>query len=143
MEFRRPASAARAVPPRRQPRVNILVVDHEPANREAASATFIALGASVIAVDSADRALQILRADPSIALIFIRVELPGMGGILLAGLARRTRPSLSIALTSDQPAVVVPPLYRVIPMPWSEAMLAELMGHAEPAPMIQPRAFLQ
>lgn len=108
--------------------MNVLVVDHESASRRTATEMFTGLGASVLAVDAGDRALQLLRAEPSIALMFIRVELPGMGGALLAALARRVRPRLSIVLTGSQPTITVPPLYRLVPMPWSEAMLAELLN---------------
>jgi CheY-like chemotaxis protein len=123
--------------------VTVLVVDHEFANREAAVRAFTELGARVIAVDSGDRALQILRAEPAIALLFIKVELPGMGGTLLAALARRTRPGLSIALTSSQPTMSVPPLYHIVPMPWSRGRLAELLSQAEAPEATHVAAALQ
>lgn len=110
--------------------MNVLVVDHDFVSCDSVSNAFIALGATVIAAASGDRALQILRAEPGIAVMFIRVELPGMGGTLLAALARRIRPRLVIALTSSQPTVTVPPMYRFVPTPWRPSMLAELMGQA-------------
>lgn len=123
--------------------MNVLVVDHDAASRMTAASMFTGLGATVLAVDSGDRALQLLRAEPAIALMFIRVELPGMGGALLAALARRVRPRLSIALTTSQPSITVPPMYRIVPMPPSEAMLAELLGQASIPVMAEAGAPLQ
>ncbi|HEU4664266.1 MAG TPA: PAS domain S-box protein [Dokdonella sp.] len=79
----------------------VLVVEDEPDVRGIAVAFVNALGHETRVAETAERALERLREDPSIELVFSDVVLgSGMNGIELAREARRLRPGLPVLLTS-------------------------------------------
>ena len=79
----------------------VLVVEDEPEVRGVAVAFLRALGYAVHEAGDAEQALQHLRDDPAIALLFSDVVLGGnTNGIELAQAARALRPALPVLLTS-------------------------------------------
>lgn len=87
----------------------ILVVEDEAGVRTVATRFLRAIGYDVIAVDSARAALDTLRAQPGVDLLFSDVVLgSGMNGLELAREARRTRPDLAVLLTSGYPGTEDP-----------------------------------
>lgn len=79
----------------------VLVVEDEPEVRGIAVAFLRALGYAVHEAADAEQAMQHLRADPAIALLFSDVVLGGgTGGIELAHAARALHPTLPVLLTS-------------------------------------------
>lgn len=79
----------------------VLVVEDEPEVRSVAVAFLRALGYAVHEAGDAEQALQHLRDDPAIALLFSDVVLGGStNGIELAHAARLLRPTLPVLLTS-------------------------------------------
>jgi CheY-like chemotaxis protein len=79
----------------------VLVVEDEPQVREVAVAFLQSLGYRTCAVGSAAEALERLRDDPDITLLFSDVKLgKGMDGNELAEAACRLRPGLAVLMTS-------------------------------------------
>jgi CheY-like chemotaxis protein len=79
----------------------VLVVEDEPAVRDIAAAFVRSLGYRVHAVGNATAAMERLRDDPTIALLFSDVMLgAGMNGKELAAAARLAHPQLAVLLTS-------------------------------------------
>lgn len=79
----------------------ILVVDDEEGLRELAQASLQGLGYRVLAAGDGQQALEILTAEPAIALLFSDVVMPGgIGGYELAERATALRPDLKVLLTS-------------------------------------------
>ena len=79
----------------------ILVVEDEILIRLMAAEALREAGFGVVEAGSADEALAILEKDDPVDLIFVDVRMPGtMDGIALAGLLRKTRPDLKIAVAS-------------------------------------------
>lgn len=79
----------------------ILVVDDNPDVLELAEVTLGVSGFPVIAADSGERAIELLAANPSVALVFSDVIMPGgMSGIELARLVREKYPELPVLLTT-------------------------------------------
>lgn len=79
----------------------VLVVEDEDEVRAIAAMFLRSLGYQVVAVGNAAQALQQLRQDASIAVLFSDVMLgPGMNGRELANAARDLRPELPVLLTS-------------------------------------------
>lgn len=79
----------------------VLVVEDNPDVRGVATASLRSLGYRVTEVGDAAAGLECLRADPSIALLFTDVVMPGgMTGYDLAREAKRLRPDIAILLTS-------------------------------------------
>jgi CheY-like chemotaxis protein len=87
------APAERPVPFRR-----VLVVDDEPLNRMAAKFLLADLGAEVVAVPSAEQALQLMETD-DFDVLLLDVRLSGMSGLELTGRVR--------AGTGPQPVIAV------------------------------------
>ena len=79
----------------------VLVVEDEPEVRGIAMAFLRSLGYAVREAADAEQALEQLRTDPAISLLFSDVVLgSGMNGIQLAHTARALRPTLPVLLTS-------------------------------------------
>jgi CheY-like chemotaxis protein len=87
---------------------SILIVDDEPDIRLIITDTLSHEGFKVIAASSGPEALDILRSDPSIDLLFTDIVMPGgLDGFELAHRAKELRPDLRIIYSSgyikDQP----------------------------------------
>jgi CheY-like chemotaxis protein len=79
----------------------ILVVDDDPEVRRVATAQLGSLGYAVIEARDAVSALDILRTDRPIDMIFTDVMMPGdMSGLDLGRRARELRPDLAVLYTS-------------------------------------------
>jgi CheY-like chemotaxis protein len=79
----------------------VLVVEDEPEVRKVAESLLRSIGYRTLSVASAEAALDCLRADPGIQVLFSDVMLgPGMDGRRLADEALRLRPELLVLLTS-------------------------------------------
>jgi PAS domain S-box-containing protein len=77
-----------------------LVVDDQDDVLEMAKALFTSLGYEVLSADNGSDALEILRQNPDIDVLFSDVVMPGMSGVTLAKEARALVPSLKIILAS-------------------------------------------
>ncbi len=81
-----------------------LVVEDDPDVLDVATSVMVSLGYRVLSASDAPAALQILRSDASIDVLFSDVVMPkGVSGIELARLARALRPGLKILLASGYP----------------------------------------
>jgi PAS domain S-box-containing protein len=81
-----------------------LVVDDEDDVREMAAALFGTLGYHVVVAKSGIEALEQLKQDPAIDVLFSDVVMPGLSGVALARQARTLCPSLKIILASGYAA---------------------------------------
>ncbi|EIJ47643.1 PAS/PAC sensor hybrid histidine kinase [Herbaspirillum sp. GW103] len=80
---------------------HVLVVDDRIEVAELAQAMLESLGYRVTMVNSPTEALQVLRAEPKVDLLFTDLIMPGsMNGVVLAREARRMVPSIKILLTT-------------------------------------------
>ncbi|MGC4244990.1 MAG: response regulator, partial [Herbaspirillum sp.] len=80
---------------------HILVVDDRIEVAELAQAMLESLGYRVSMVNSPTEALQVLRSEPKVDLLFTDLIMPGsMNGVVLAREARRMIPSIKILLTT-------------------------------------------
>jgi signal transduction histidine kinase len=78
----------------------ILVAEDEPYVRQISSDALRELGYTVLAAANGEEALQILEAQPEVALLFSDVVMPGMTGPVLGAAARKLRPGLRVLYTS-------------------------------------------
>ncbi|MBR0843947.1 PAS domain S-box protein [Bradyrhizobium liaoningense] len=79
----------------------ILIAEDDPFVRSSAIRRVEALGYRVVAAVNGKEALQVLRTDPSIDMLFTDIVMPGgMSGWELAEQARRMRPGLPVLFTS-------------------------------------------
>lgn len=78
----------------------ILIAEDDPFVRSSVILRVEALGYRVVAAVNGQEALQRLRADPGIDMLFTDIVMPGMSGWELADQARRIRPGLPVLFTS-------------------------------------------
>ena len=77
-----------------------LVVDDQPDVLDMAAELFRTLGYDVLAANNAEEALNILKRNPDVGVLFSDVVMPGMSGVDLAHKARAVNPELNIILAS-------------------------------------------
>jgi signal transduction histidine kinase len=80
--------------------VSILVVEDEEAVRRYSTDALRDLGYRVLEADGGKAALEIIDAEPDIAILFTDVVMPGMNGRRLAEAALERRPSLKVLFTT-------------------------------------------
>ena len=121
----------------------ILIVEDDPFVRSAVIRRVEALGYRVIAAVKGKDALQQLRSDPSIDLLFTDVVMPGgMSGWELADQARRVRPGLPVLFTSGYALETLVEQGRaqaqaiVLTKPYRKAELAERLRDALAAAVV-------
>jgi len=109
----------------------VLVVEDDPAVLEIAVSGLTDLDYRVKTATNAQDALDLLRTDPGIQILFSDVVMPGrMNGAQLAIEARRLRPDLRVLLTSGYAASALaeehglPDTFDVLPKPYRQADLA-------------------
>jgi PAS domain S-box-containing protein len=78
----------------------VLVVDDQPDVLETAVALFSHLGYEALAANNGVEALETLRANRDIAILFTDVVMPGIGGLELAKIAQREFPAMKLILAS-------------------------------------------
>lgn len=91
---------------------------------------FEGLGYTVTTANNGAEAVEALKKDPDISLLFSDVVMPGMSGIELAHLAQSLLPAIKIVLTSGfLPGLQIPASWAFIPKPFwigeLEAVLSE------------------
>nr|WP_315259547.1 PAS domain S-box protein [uncultured Duganella sp.] len=78
----------------------VLLVDDQPDVLETAISLFTHLGYEVLAADNGAQALETLRLNPDIAILFSDVVMPGMSGVQLGRTALQEFPHLKVVLAS-------------------------------------------
>jgi PAS domain S-box-containing protein len=78
----------------------VLLVDDQAEVLETAISLFGHLGYEVLSADNGEQALETLRLNPGIAILFSDVVMPGMSGVELGKAARQEFPDLKIVLAS-------------------------------------------
>jgi CheY-like chemotaxis protein len=110
----------------------VLVVEDDPLVRMAASDMVDALGFSVLEAADADLALETLRGDARVDILFTDIGLPGMRGTELAEAALALRPGLRIVFVSgysEADAATFEGAMR-LRKPYQQEELAEVLGAA-------------
>ncbi|MBP1204763.1 PAS domain S-box-containing protein [Duganella sp. 1411] len=116
----------------------VLLVDDQPDVLETAVALFGHLGYEVLSANNGIEALETLRGNPDIAILFSDVVMPGIGGIELAKIARREFPDVKVILASgytrsslhDQSADL--DAFDLIPKPYRLSDLIKTLGAVRP-----------
>jgi PAS domain S-box-containing protein len=118
-------------------RETILVAEDDPFVRFSVIHRLESLGYGVIAVVNAEQALQKLRANPSIDLLFTDIIMPGgMSGWELGDMARQIRPGLPIIYTSGYALETlvrhgrIPEQSIILTKPYRKAELAHRLREA-------------
>jgi CheY-like chemotaxis protein len=93
----------------RQTAGNVLIVEDEPEVLDIATEIFDSLGYDVLTAPDATVALDILKSNASIDVLFSDVVMPrGINGLELAKEARQIRPDIKILLASGYPVSTLP-----------------------------------
>jgi PAS domain S-box-containing protein len=85
----------------------VLLVDDQPDVLETAIALFGHLGYEVLSANNAEQALETLRLNPDIAILFSDVVMSGMSGVDLAKIVRQEAPQVKIVLASGYVATAL------------------------------------
>jgi PAS domain S-box-containing protein len=86
----------------------VLVVEDDPDVLDAAVATLHSLGYEVLTAGDGPSALETLRREPQVDVLFSDVVMPkGMNGVELARQARRIRPAIKVLLASGYPVAAL------------------------------------
>jgi PAS domain S-box-containing protein len=128
--FGRSADPAKVTQPRRDLRV-LLVEDNDHV-REFAHHLLDELGYRVLSAGSADEALELLQRE-SVDVLFSDVVMPGLSGLELARLARKTHPSLPVLLASGYSEEIVGSAgteFEIARKPYDAGMLEAALGRA-------------
>jgi CheY-like chemotaxis protein len=117
------------------PAPTILVVDDNSDVLELAEVTLEANGYCVVTADSAERAIERLAADKSIALVFSDIIMPGgMSGIELAGVVKDKYAEIPVVLTTGYTEELTgnsaAQQLDILPKPYSNADLAKRISDA-------------
>jgi CheY-like chemotaxis protein len=80
----------------------VLLVDDDPAVREALAAMLEDLGCGVVTAETGFEALEQIRRNPHIELLITDINMPGMDGRELAHRAKKLRADLHIVLLSGR-----------------------------------------
>lgn len=113
----------------------ILVVDDDTAVRQAAVWVIEMFGYAIREAANGDEALEALRQDPTIDLMFTDVVMPlGMNGIELAEAALEIRSNLKVVLTTGHAEAEMNALsesgFRLLSKPYSNDVLAGALKEA-------------
>ena len=139
-----PAAAAPPTPPPAAPidhdrlaGLRVLLVEDDTAVRITFDRALKRLGLDVVAVNSADPALELLASDSPFDILVSDVMMPGVDGVELAGRAREMRPGLAVVLMSGYAEL---PLHRAadaqgvrfLPKPFSLVELMDAIAEVVP-----------
>ncbi len=113
--------------------VAVLIVEDEPLIRMSLVEDLQDAGMVVFEASTADEALLILAAHPEISSVFTDVDMPGtMSEVELAHILRKSRPEMSITLTSGYlklPKEELPPEVGYIPKPYDVDYVLRQIRH--------------
>ena len=112
--------------PRAEGTEKVLVVDDQPEVLSMVAEIFRTLGFEVLTAGDGRSALNTLRREPDVQLLFTDVVMPGMTGVQLARQVRDDFPSLKVLLASGYPPPDVGNLseFEFLPKPFSMADVA-------------------
>ncbi|HZK92466.1 MAG TPA: response regulator [Stellaceae bacterium] len=117
----------------------VLLVEDDPIVAASTAAMLEDLGHTIVEANSAQRALDVLRADGAIDIVITDHAMPGMTGTELAAQVRREWPALPVALISGYTELAgdVPGDLPRLAKPYRQEQLAQfvatLVRHQEPA----------
>ncbi len=80
----------------------ILIVEDDDLLRKASARILVAAGYPVLDAASAEDGMRLIEENPTIAVLFTDVILPGMNGFALAGQALRRWPGLRVVFTTTR-----------------------------------------
>jgi CheY-like chemotaxis protein len=97
----------------------ILMVDDDKAILDITAEVFEILGYDVITSESGRVALEVLKTNPHVSVLFTDIQMPDMGGKELAEIALKLRPGIRVVFTSGvepppEDAVFVPKPYKAL-----------------------------
>jgi CheY-like chemotaxis protein len=97
----------------------VLIVDDDEATLDITAEVFEILGYDVVTAESGRVALEVLRKNPRVSVLFTDIQMPGMGGKELAEIALRLRPAIRVVFTSGvetppENAAFVPKPYKAL-----------------------------
>jgi CheY-like chemotaxis protein len=117
----------------------ILVVDDDRAARQEAVAALEGDGFRVLEARSGGEAMALLERHPGIDLVFTEIVMPGIGGFMLADMARVRRPDLKVLYTSRFEEIAALKVERLVgtlvAKPHDAAALRDAVHHALRAAM--------
>lgn len=80
----------------------VLVVEDDRLLRRMTCETLCDEGLEAVSASGGEEALRVLDGHARIALLFTDINMPGMSGLALAGLARARKPDLKVVVTSGR-----------------------------------------
>jgi CheY-like chemotaxis protein len=94
-------------------------VDDDEATLDMTAEVFEILGYDVVTAESGRVALEVLRKNPRVSVLFTDLQMPGMGGEELAEIALKLRPAIRVVFTSGfrtppRDAAFVPKPYKAL-----------------------------
>jgi CheY-like chemotaxis protein len=97
----------------------VLVVDDDEATLDTTAEVLETLGYDVVTAENGSIALEVLRNNPCVSVLFTDIQMPGMGGKELAHIALTLRPGIRVVFTSgvETPpggAAFVPKPYKAL-----------------------------
>jgi CheY-like chemotaxis protein len=97
----------------------VLIVDDDEATLDITAEVFEILGYDVVTAESGRVALEVLRKNPRVSVLFTDLQMPGMGGEELAEIAVKLRPAIRVVFTSGfrtppRDAAFVPKPYKAL-----------------------------
>jgi CheY-like chemotaxis protein len=122
----------------------VLVVNDDRDAREAAVAALERDGYRVLAARSGGEAMAVLERHPGVDLVFTEVVMPGIGGFMLADLARVRRPEIRVLYTSGFAEIGALKVERLagtfLPKPVDAVVLCDAVGQALRTDLAAPAA---
>jgi two-component system, cell cycle response regulator CpdR len=97
----------------------VLIVDHDEATLDITAEVFEILGYDVVTAESGRVALEVLKTNPRVSVLFTDIQMPDIGGKELAEIALKLRPGIRVVFTSGvepppEEAVFVPKPYKAL-----------------------------
>jgi CheY-like chemotaxis protein len=119
-----PALPAPSAPPTGSPAEIVLLVEDDEAVRLVHVSMLRGLNYTVLHAANGQEALDMLRTNPGVALLFTDIVMPGMSGQTLAEMARRQIPALKILYTTGYTASAIEANADLLQKPFSYDTLA-------------------
>jgi two-component system cell cycle sensor histidine kinase/response regulator CckA len=108
-------------------RETVLVVEDEPLVRNLAMNGLALHGYTVLTAPDAQRALEVVKAQPKIDLVVTDVVMPGLSGRQLADQLKTLRPELPVVFMSGYTEAALEPGVRFVQKPFTPAVLARVV----------------